>query len=260
MAEATLMAKQIEFEVTPPRAAEGALVTAKASLPEVPTHMGLLQLALQNNAAIDVIERLSALQEKAEAKSAEQSFFRALHAAQEEVPAIEPNKQVKTNSGKLMYQYASYEQLDKALRPIYIKHGMGISFSGAEAPAGKVRVLCCVSHRDGHAERYQLDLAIDQGAAQLTKTDAELAAQSKAKRRILRNIFNIVDDLDDEPTVADANWLQSQLEEISRCETLDGLQDAYTSAANTALNEIKDINAYHAIKKAKEARKKELSK
>ena len=164
----------------------------------IPTPMNLLSIALKNGAAMDVIERLTALQERAMARDAELSFFRSLHAAQEEVPSIEPNKEVKTSAGKLMYRYASYEQLDKALRPIYVKHGMAISFSGGEAPTGKVRVLCCVSHRDGHAERYQLDLAISPGAAQLTQTDAELSAQSKAKRRILRNIFNIVDDLEDE--------------------------------------------------------------
>lgn len=166
--------------------------------PKQLTPMDLLSVALSKDAAIDVIERLAALQEKFVAKQAEQDFFQALQMAQQEVPSIEPNKDVKTSGGKLMYRYATYEQLDKTLRPIYIKHGMAISFSGAEAPAGKVRVLCCVSHRNGHAERYQLDLAVDQGAAQLTKTDAELAAQSKAKRRILRNIFNIVDDLEDE--------------------------------------------------------------
>jgi hypothetical protein len=176
--------------------------------------MDLLHFALSKDAAIDVIERLAALQEKSEAKHAEQSFFRDLHAAQSEVPSIEPNKEVKTNAGKLMYKYASYEQLDRALRPIYIKHGMAISFSGAEAPAGKVRVLCCVSHRDGHAERYQLDLAISSGAAQLTNTDAELAAQSKAKRRILRNIFNIVDDLEDEQDVSTNGEVMEAVEKI----------------------------------------------
>lgn len=197
----SIVQSETSFALTPPE-------------PKQLTPMDLLQVALSKDAAIDVIERLAALQEKAIAKEAEQSFFRALHLAQEEVPPIEPNKQVKTNSGKVMFDYASYEQLDKVLRPIYIKYGMAISFSGAEAPAGKVRVLCCVSHRDGHAERYQLDLAIDQGAAQLTKTDAELGAQSKAKRRILRNIFNIVDDLEDEQNVATNGEVMQAVEKI----------------------------------------------
>jgi hypothetical protein len=223
------------------------------------TPMDLLALALSKDAAIDVIERLAALQEKAQAKAAEQSFFRDLHAAQQEVPKIEPNKEVKTNAGKLMYKYASYEQLDKALRPIYLKYGMGISFSGAEAPAGKVRVLCCVSHRDGHAERYQLDLAISQGAAQLTNTDAELAAQSKAKRRILRNIFNIVDDMEDEGVgTVSQDWLTEQLAEIKRCETVAGVKAAFQAAAAVALDEVKDISAYRALKEAAKARGKEL--
>ena len=132
------------------------------------TPMDLLSLALQKEANIEIIERLAALQERAIAKQAEQSFFRSLHMAQEEAPSVEPNKEVKTSNGKLMYKYASYEQLDKALRPIYIKHGMAIAFSGAEGPAGKVQVLCCMYHRKGHADR-STGLAIDPGAAQLPR-------------------------------------------------------------------------------------------
>ena len=219
------------------------------------TPMDLLSVALSKDAAIDVIERLSALHEKAIAKQAEQSFFRALHMAQEEAPSIEPNKEVKTNAGKLMYKYASYEQLDKALRPIYIKHGMAIAFSGAEAPAGKVRVLCCVSHRDGHAERYQLDLAIDQGAAQLTKTDAELAAQSKAKRRILRNIFNIVDDLEDEADISTNGEVMEAVEKIMDAGDKELVTHFYREAYKAFES---DPNAIKVILEAKHKRMKQL--
>jgi len=250
MTNQAILVPDKEFSVSP----EAAPTAMGATTP-----MQLLSLALSNGAAIDVIERLSALQERAMAKDAEQSFFRDLHAAQGEVPSVQPNKEVKTNAGKVMYEYASYEQLDKVLRPIYIKYGMAISFSGAEAPVGKVRVLCCVSHRDGHAERYQLDLAIDPGAAGLTKTDAELAAQSKAKRRILRNIFNIVDDHEDEGEGhVEEKWLKSQIEDIERCETEEGLTAAFRAAGKVALN-VNDIESYRALSKAKNKRKKELA-
>jgi len=223
--------------------------------PRTPSAMDLLSIALQKDAAIDVIERLAALQEKALAKEAEQDYFRALHTAQEEVPSIEPNKEVKTSGGKLLYKYASYEQLDKALRPIYTKHGMAIAFSGAEAPAGKVRVLCCVSHRGGHAERYQLDLAIDPGAAQLTKTDAELSAQSKAKRRILRNIFNIVDDIEDEMGAATNEAVGEYIEKIMDAGDKDMVNHYYREAYKKFES---DANAIKVILEAKHKRMKQL--
>jgi hypothetical protein len=154
-----------------------------------------------------------------------------------------------------MYRYASYEQLDKALRPIYLKHGMAIAFSGAEAPAGKVRVLCCVSHRNGHAERYQLDLAIDQGAAQLTKTDAELTAQSKAKRRILRNIFNIVDDLDDETDIATNGEVMQAVEKIMDA----GDKETVTHYYKEAYRQFEaDPDAIKVILEAKHKRMKQI--
>lgn len=219
------------------------------------TTMQLLRYAVEHQGSIEVIERLAVLQERSLAKQAEQSFFRALHAAQEEVPPIEPNKDVKTSGGKLMYSYASYEQLDKALRPIYVKHGMAIAFSGAEAPAGKVRVLCCVSHRDGHCERYQLDLAIDPGAAQLTKTDAELGAQSKAKRRILRNIFNIVDDLDDEMDVATNGEVAEAIEKIMDAGDKAMVQHFYKEGYQKFEN---DPNAIRVLLEAKHKRNKQI--
>lgn len=223
--------------------------------PKQLTPMDLLQVALSKDAAIDVIERLAALQEKSLAKQAEQSYFRALHLAQEEVPSIEPNKEVKTKSGKLMYKYASYEQLDKALRPIYVKHGMAIAFSGAEAPTGKVRVLCCVSHRNGHAERYQLDLAIDPGAAELTKTDAELGAQSKAKRRILRNIFNIVDDLEDEQDVSTNGAVAEAVEKIMDAGDKETVTHYYKEAYKLFES---DPNAIKVVLEAKHKRMKQI--
>lgn len=206
---------------------------------------------------VQKLKELLALRDKELARQEERSFFQALHLAQEEVPAIEPNKQVKTSSGKVMFEYASYEQLDKALRPIYIKHGMAIAFSGAEAPAGKVRVLCTVSHRDGHAERYQLDLAIDPGAAQLTKTDAELGAQSKAKRRILRNIFNIVDDLEDEAGMTNGE-LAEQIEWLENANNPAELKRLYNQAANLALDKA-DKNAIAALKTARAKKEKEFN-
>lgn len=222
------MTKQLEIPQ------EQALVHAN------PTPMELLNFALQKDAAIDVIERLAALQEKALARQAEQEFSDALRRAQEEIPAIMPNREVK-NGQKLMFKYATYEQLDKTIRPIYLKHGLSVSFNGGEAPAGKVRVLCRVSHNGGHSEPYQIDLAIDPGRVGLSQTDAELAAQSKAKRRLLRNIFNIVDDQEDE--MLTNGWLMAQIEDIEKAPNSQELENIFRQP----YSKLKEENNWNAI-------------
>jgi hypothetical protein len=100
-----------------------------------------------------------------------------------------------------------------------------------------------------------------QGGDVMTKTFATGAGMSYGARYLLKFIWNIAvgeDDPEASTGTADKDWLQTQIEEIGRCETLDGLQEAYTVAANMALNEIRDLNAYDALKKAKESRKKDL--
>jgi hypothetical protein len=229
-----------------------------------PTPMDLLSLALTNGAAIDVIERLSALQERAQDRDAEMQFNEAMNAAQTELGRIAPDLTNPQTHSK----YASYAALDRKIRPIYTKHGFSLSFDSGDSPlADTVRVTCFVSHRAGHTRKYTgppmpADGKGAKGGDVMTKTHATGAAMSYGARYLLKFIFNISvgeDDVDGNPAgTADKDWLESQIEEINRCETLEGLQDAYTAAANTALNEIRDINAYDALKKAKEARKKAL--
>lgn len=215
--------------------------------------MDLMAIALNNEAGIDVIERIAALMERGRSHQSQQKFARALRAAQQEIPAIMPNKEVKDRNKNLMFKYASYEQLDKIIRPIYLKHGLSVSFNGAEAPAGKVRVLCTVSHRDGHSEPYQIDLAIDPGRAGLSQTDAELAAQSKAKRRLLRNIFNIVDDQEDE--LLTNGWLIAQIEDIEKAPNSQELESMFRTAYAT-LKEQKNWNGIGVLVEARDKKRK----
>jgi len=217
-----------------------------------PSTMDLLNYALTHEGSVDVIERFMVLHQKDEERKAKQRFDDAMRAAQQEIPAILPNKEVK-NGQKTMFKYASYEQLDKVIRPIYLKHGLSVSFNGAEAPAGKVRVLCTVSHCDGHSEPYQIDLAIDPGRVGLSQTDAELAAQSKAKRRILRNIFNIVDDQEDE--LLTNGWLMAQLEDIAKAPNSKELEAMFRDAY-AKLKEEKNWNGIGILVEARDKKRK----
>lgn len=213
------------------------------------TTMEIIQFAVQHGAAIDVIERLQAMRQREIDRQAQKEFSDAMQLAQREIPPIVANKEVK-NGQKLMFKYASYEQLDKQIRPIYLRYGLSVSFNGAEAPAGKVRVLARVTHSGGHAEDYQIDLAIDPGRVGLSQTDAELAAQSKAKRRLLRNIFNIVDDAEDE--ALSNGWLLERIEWIENTRSRDEL----TRIFNDAFKEAKTNKAANAMLSLVEARDK----
>jgi hypothetical protein len=99
-------------------------------------------------------------------------------------------------------KYASYAALDSVLRPIYTKHGFGLSFdTGEGAPTGWVRVLCYVTHAGGHARTYHADMPADgkgaKGGDVMTITHAVGAAMSYGMRYLLKMIFNVAVGEDD---------------------------------------------------------------
>lgn len=148
---------------------------------------------------IDKLERLIGMKERMEARQAQAAYDNAMAEAQKEMAPIRAdmeNKQTKS-------RYASYAQLDNAIRPIYAAHGFALSFDTGDAPnATEVRVLCTVSCQ-GHRENKKIDMPADgkgpQGAAVMTRTHATGAAASYGQRYLLKLIFNLaVGDIDDD--------------------------------------------------------------
>lgn len=137
--------------------------------------------------------------ERITAKDAERAYDEAMNAAQAEMAPIRAdaaNKQ--TNS-----RYATFVALDKALRPIYTRHGFSLSFdTGDGAPEGHVRVVCHVSHSGGDARHPHIDMPADGKGAKgndvMTRTHATGAAITYGQRYLLKMVFNIAVGDDDD--------------------------------------------------------------
>lgn len=198
--------------------------------------------ATDPNASVEKIERLMALWERGEARKAEAAFNAAMTAAQAEmrpVAADADNPQTRS-------RYASYAALDRALRPIYTKHGFGLSFNTGEARDMEVRVLCHVTHAAGHSRDYHLDMPADgkgaKGGDVMTRTHATGSALSYGTRYLLKLIFNVAvgeDDDDGQKASRTANgpaappkfddWLMN-LEAVA-VEGMPKLQETWKSSA-----------------------------
>lgn len=163
---------------------------------------------------IDKMERLFQLQERVQARASEDAFNIAMAAAQADmrpVSADADNPQTKS-------RYASYAQLDRALRPIYTANGFALSFDEGDSPKPEhVRVLCYVSHVGGHTRTYHRDMPADgkgaKGGDVMTKTHAAGAAGSYGARYLLKGIFNVAvgeDDNDGNDTAEYINERQIQ--------------------------------------------------
>lgn len=243
----------MDFEVQP------ALVPKKPNGSELATS-NLLEVALQNNAAIDVIERLAALREKELSRDAEVQFNHAMNLAQAELGRIAPDLANPQTHSK----YASYAAIDRALRPIYAKHGFSLSFDTGDAPhADMVRAVCYVSHRAGHTRTYHVDMPADgkgaKGGDVMTKTHATGAAMSYGMRYLLKYIFNVaIGEEDADGNATALNDVAERIEFIENCRDSDELKRVFKTHY-TAAKQVKDARAEKAIVAAYEAKKRELN-
>lgn len=160
----------------------------------------IARVASDPAADIEKMERLIAMQERMEGRQQQIEFDRAMADAQASMKAIRAdlqNPQTKSN-------YASYAALDKAIRPIYARHGFAVSFNTGDTPkADELRVLATVSHRAGHRQEYRIDMPADGKGARgndvMTRTHATGAAASYGQRYLYKLIFNLaVGDVDDD--------------------------------------------------------------
>lgn len=158
----------------------------------------IARAASDPNTDVAKLERLMAMAERVKAKDAEQAFNMAMTAAQGEMGRIAAD----ANNPQTKSKYASYAALDRVVRPVYTRHGFALSFdTGVDTAPEHVRVLCHVSHKEGHARTYQVDMPADgkgaKGGDVMTKTHAVGAAMSYGSRYLLKMIFNVAVGEDD---------------------------------------------------------------
>lgn len=229
------------------------LQAIERAVPRAVTPMEMLNTAVQRGADIGTIERLVALQERMMARDAEMQFNAALNRAQ---AAMGPVSADMTNP-QTKSKYASYNALDKKLRPIYLKEGFSLSFDTSEAKPGMVSVICHVSHSAGHTRTYRApDMPADgkgaKGGDVMTLTHATGAAMSYGQRYLLKFIFNVAIGEDD----TDGNAQVEGLDKIESAPTMDALRAVYAEVYKAADGNQK---AQKIIIAAKDARRAQLS-
>ncbi len=193
-----------------------AVLSVESSLLEV-----IAKAASDPSVDMDKMERLFVMHERMQARGSEIAFNEALNAAQAEMRPIYTN----ASNPQTKSRYATFDKLDKALRPIYTKHGFSLSFDeGDSLKPEHVRVICYVSHVAGHTRTYHRDMPADgkgaKGGDVMTKTHAAGAAGSYGARYLLKGIFNVAvgeDDQDGNEHVPSINSEQAAI--------LNGLAD-----------------------------------
>jgi hypothetical protein len=176
-----------------------AVVKSEDQLPAAASLLEVISRAASDpNVDVDKMERLMAMHERITARQAEAAFNAAMESCQAEMQPISAD----ATNPQTRSKYATYGKLDRALRPIYTKHGFSLSFSDGETTKpDHVRVLAVLRHKGGFRETHYKDMPADgkgaKGGDVMTKTHAAGAAQQYGMRYLLKGIFNVAVGEDD---------------------------------------------------------------
>lgn len=150
------------------------------------------RVAADPSVSVERVEQLFGLYQRMQADRAQKAFAAALVAAQTDMQPVAKD----ANNPQTKSRYATYDALDRALRPIYTKHGFAVSFNTEQsAIENHVRIICTVVHREGHERTYSIDMPCDgkgaKGGDVMTKTHAMASAITYGRRYLLASAFNI---------------------------------------------------------------------
>ena len=218
------------------------------------TVIDLVERALKDPTLdVDKLERVIALAKDMKAVEAAKAFSEAMNAAQDGMNAVRTDKANTGVQGGA--RYATFVALDKALRPIYTKHGFSLSFDTDASPLqDHIRVICHVSHRDGHKEHPHVDMPADGKGAKgndvMTKTHAMGAAMTYGQRYLLKLIFNIAVGDDDDGNSGPRNLSPEGVALMESVNAVEGDDfDTWASRNDAALKALPD-KEYNVVVKA----------
>lgn len=146
---------------------------------------------------IDRAERLWAMQKEIRAEQAKAEFLAALSEMQSKIPAIKRTGEIKNNAGQVQSTYAKWEHINEAIGPVLRTHGFALSFR-VQQEGNKITVNAILSHRTGHEETTQVELAPDATGSK-NAPQAVVSAISYGKRTTAGALLNITSyDEDDD--------------------------------------------------------------
>jgi hypothetical protein len=151
-----------------------ATALAERNETEVATHpasdatsliQAIARAASDPNVDIDKMERLWAMHEKMQERSARLAYDEAFAAMAPNLPEIDKRGKIiiKEKSGERIIQstpYALWDDTNKVIKPILAEYGFGLSFRIAQTP-DKITTTAVLSHRGGHRETTDFSASID---------------------------------------------------------------------------------------------------
>lgn len=128
------------------------------------TPAALLQMAVQQGADLQKLEKLMELQERWEKNEARKAYVAAMNEFKANPPEISKNKHVKfeTQKGTTEYDHATLHHVVNVITESLSKYGLSHRWTTEQVDGGTIRVTCVITHVQGHSESTTLQASADQ--------------------------------------------------------------------------------------------------
>lgn len=168
----------------------------------------LIMAALEKGVEITVLEKIFDLRDRLKGEYAKEAFFRALAAAQQQIPIIEKKTAGAETGGKVAYYYAQLGDIAKAANPAIHENGLSYMIRAEQTEKG-VKVSCIVTHELGHSEETMVSFPMTKQTGIMSEPQVVAATMTFAKRYAFCNAFGIMTAEEDDETI-----LQSRVKNL----------------------------------------------
>ncbi len=206
-----------------------------------PTMLDIIREAsIDPRVDVDKLAALMGLQERVEARDAERQFNADFCSAKLEMPRI-AKRGKKDMGGKGIIPYATYEDLDAAIKPIEAKYGFTRSFVTVPGQPHAVMTLK-LRHRGGHCENSSCIVAPDKGPGRNDIQEVG-SGRSYAKRYLTKDIWDVITIGEDDDGNKAGAISQDQADTINSLISEIGM----TAAGRDAFFKLADVQSIEEI-------------
>lgn len=222
----------------------------------VPTPMQLIQIAVQQGADVEKLEKLMDLQLRWEANEARKLFVGAMAAFKSDPPTINKNRHVEYK--EVDYWHATLDNVVATIGAALSKHGISHRWKTGQVEA-KISVTCILTHEAGHSEETTLTAGADTTGSK-NAIQAVGSTVTYLQRYTLLSATGLAasgQDSDGKTGGMDEQGFEDYLTTIRDASTADECQSAFKKAY-VAAGDLNDKESQKAFITAKDARQREL--
>jgi hypothetical protein len=191
-----------------------------ATRPEAPNIGMMLKGVLEKGITPDsvaAVEQLVKLFREEQDRQAERDFAQAFVLLQQDIPRIKATQPVPNRDGTTRFKFAPFEEIDRQLRPLALKHGFTYAFAEGDSDEKRITKICTVQHISGHKRSNPFTVRIGGGPPGSSESQADGAAHTYAKRGALCDAFSIVvEHQDTDARLEGGNVTEEQAFELER--------------------------------------------